>query len=69
MQERTYSDLPSDVAAGLMPGAVRLDSSIPRGQVDIYSPKGVTRMPVNAFIRARRKVRKAERRNRKAGRQ
>lgn len=67
MQERTYSDLPSDVAAGLMPGAVRLDASIPRGQVDVYSQKGVTRVPVNAFIRARRKASKDERRNRKSG--
>lgn len=67
MQERTYDDLPRDVAAGLMPGSVRLDASIPRGQVDVYSQKGITRVPVNAFIRARRKVRKAERRNRKSG--
>lgn len=68
MQERTYEALPADVKANLPRDAVRMDVSIPRGEVDVYSQRGKTRMPVNAFIRARRKVRKAERRNRKSGR-
>lgn len=68
MQERTYEALPLDVLAHLPREAVRMDASIPRGQVDVFSQKGTTRMPVNAFVRARRKVRKAERRNRKSGR-
>lgn len=68
MDSRTYEELPRDVLARLPREAVTIDPSIPRGQVDIHSQGGVTRMPVNAFIRARRKLRKAERRNRKAGR-
>jgi hypothetical protein len=64
----TYNTLPTDVAAGLWPGSVRLDASIPRGAVDVTSQGGTTRMPVNSFIRARRKARKAQRQNRKAGR-
>jgi hypothetical protein len=68
MDQRTYEELPRDVLIDLGPDRVRMDSSIPVGQVDVHSQGGVTRMPVNAFVRARRKVRKAERRNRKAGR-
>lgn len=68
MNTDTYNDLPRDVAAGLWPGSLRLDAAIPRGQVDVTSQGGTTRMPVNAFIRARRKARKAQRQNRKAGR-
>lgn len=68
MQERTYDDLPTDVLANLPREAVQFLANIPRGQVDVYSQRGVTRMPVKAFVRARRRVRKAERKNRKAGR-
>lgn len=66
MQERTYETLPSDVLSSLPRESVRLDLTIPKGEVDVYSQTGVTRMPVNAFVRARRKIRKVERRNRKA---
>jgi hypothetical protein len=68
MQERTYEELPRDVLVNLPREQVRFDPGIPRGQVDIHSQGGITRMPVTAFVRARRKARKAERRNRKAGR-
>ncbi len=68
MQERTYEALPADVKANLPREEVRMDASIPHGQVDVYSQRGATRMPVNAFVRARRNARKAERRNRKSGR-
>lgn len=68
MTPATYQSLPPDVQEDLPPERVRMDRSIPPGQVDVASQRGVTRMPVNAFIRARRSVRKAERRNRRAGR-
>lgn len=68
MNTDTYNALPTDVAANLWPGSVRLDASIPRDAVDVTSQGGTTRMPVNAFIRARRKARKVQRQNRKAGR-
>lgn len=68
MDSRTYEELPRDVRADLPRDAVTFDSSVPRGHVDVHSQAGVTRMPVYAFIRARRKMRKAERRNRQAGR-
>jgi hypothetical protein len=69
MHERTYEDLPRDVLADLPPESVTFDAAIPRGQVDVYSQQGVTRLPVTAFVRTRRKARKAERRNRRSGRQ
>lgn len=68
MNTDTYDRLPKDVVAELWPGSVRLDDAIPSGAVDVTSQGGTTRMTANAFIRARRKVRKVERRNRKAGR-
>lgn len=61
MQTKTYQDLPADVQADLPREAVHFDESIPRGQVDIHSQGGVTRVSVNAFARLRRKARKAER--------
>jgi hypothetical protein len=68
MNPATYEALPPDVRDDLPPASVCLDRSIPSGQVDVTSQGRTTRMPVNAFVRARRKVRKAERRNRRAGR-
>jgi len=68
MQERTYEALPSDVRNGLPREAVQFDATIPPGSVDVYSQGRRTRVLVNDFVRIRRKARKAERRNRKAGR-
>lgn len=66
MHPNTYERLPRDVKTDL--DNVLLSRAVRRGEVHVKSQGGVTSMPVNAFIRARRKVRKAERRNRKAGR-
>jgi hypothetical protein len=68
MNTDTYAALPRDVLVDLGPDRVRIDPTIPTGMVDVTGQGRVTRMPINAFVRARRKVRKAERRNRKAGR-
>lgn len=68
MNTDTYAALPRDVLVDLGPDRVRIDSSIPAGMVDVHSQGRVTRMPINAFVRARRKVRKAERQRRKGGR-
>lgn len=68
MNTETYTALPRDVLIDLGPDRVTIDEGIPTGQVDVYGAAGARRMPVNAFVRARRKVRKAERQNRKSGR-
>jgi hypothetical protein len=65
MNPETYTELPPDVRDDLPP--VTLDRAIPAGAVDVYSQGGATRMLVNAFVRVRRKARKAERRNKRRG--
>lgn len=66
MHPSTYEALPADVRGGI--DDVLLTRQVPVGVVDVASQGGVTRMPVNAFVRARRKARKAQRQNRRAGR-
>lgn len=66
MNPNTYDALPTDVRSNL--DDVYLSRQIPDDVIDIRSQGGVTRMPVNAFVRARRKARKAERQNRRSGR-
>lgn len=67
MNSPTYESLPSDVREGLG-NTVAIDESIPTGQVVVYGEDGAEHMPVAAFVRARRRARKAERQNRKRGR-
>jgi hypothetical protein len=64
----TYQALPADVRDELGDG-VTLDASIPTGTVRVFGEGGPRDLPVDAFVRARRKARKAERRNRRRGRQ
>lgn len=67
MQSKTYEALPLDVQSGLTTDTLTLDESIPVGMVDVYNQGRRTRVSVNAFVRMRRKTRKAKRQNRKNG--
>lgn len=64
MNTPTYYMLPSDVLDSMSPGSIVIDESVPTGHVDV----GRHRVPVDAFVRARRRARKRERQNKRRGR-
>lgn len=67
MNTATYQQLPPDVRTAFGPDDVTIDESIPTGHVVVFGEGGAQQMPVAAFVRERRRARKAERQNRKRG--